>query len=170
MIFNNEVDAYESWALFLIFVSILILITGVVLLTHKKPDNHAAHPAQTPIVETPMSPMSRKRRNKRGGIQLGDEEAGLTSSEPSGAVVWQVGDASDDEDGDDYTGYLSSQRQGLGEENGQGERQRILSANDVAEEDEGRRASTSSDATLARPDAAPDAEFGDWESAGKQPT
>ena len=43
LIFNNEVDAYESWVLFLIFVSILVLVTGVVLLTHKKPDP-AAHP------------------------------------------------------------------------------------------------------------------------------
>ena len=41
LIFNNEVDAYKPWVLFLIFLSIAVLVSGVVLLTHKKPD-HAA--------------------------------------------------------------------------------------------------------------------------------
>ncbi|TFL05818.1 hypothetical protein BDV98DRAFT_560682 [Pterulicium gracile] len=39
LIFNNEVDAYKPWVLFLIFLSIAVLISGVVLLTHKKPDH-----------------------------------------------------------------------------------------------------------------------------------
>ena len=38
LIFNNEVEAYKSWTLFLIFLSIIVLIGGVVLLTHKKPE------------------------------------------------------------------------------------------------------------------------------------
>jgi magnesium transporter len=32
------VDAYAPWTLFFSFVSILILVSGVVLLTHKKPE------------------------------------------------------------------------------------------------------------------------------------
>ena len=39
LIFNNEVDAYKPWVLFLIFLSIAVLVSGVVLLTHKKPDH-----------------------------------------------------------------------------------------------------------------------------------
>src|SRR5258708_29276613 len=37
-IFNDSVDAYASWTLFLSVISILVLISGVVLLTHKKPE------------------------------------------------------------------------------------------------------------------------------------
>lgn len=162
-------DAYESWALFLIFVSILILITGVVLLTHKKPDNHPGPHSAAPAVGTPLSPMARKRRARRGGVKPGDEEEGLTGDEPDGDVLWQVGDVSDDEDGEEYPSYLS-RRQGLGEENGEGERQRILSSLDNADDDEDQRASTSSDATLARPEAEADADFGKWESTGKTST
>ncbi|KAH8093965.1 hypothetical protein BXZ70DRAFT_896986 [Cristinia sonorae] len=156
LIFNNEVDAYESWTLFLIFVSILILVTGVVLLTHKKPDNHSSEQQHaTPAVGAPMSPLRRRK-----GKCTGDEEEALTADD--GTVVWQVGDVSDDED-EDNRPYMT-RRQGLGEEDGRGERQRILSARDTPEDDddEDQRASTSSDATLARPD---DAEFGEWESA-----
>ncbi|TCD71594.1 hypothetical protein EIP91_007341 [Steccherinum ochraceum] len=168
LIFNNEVDAYEPWALFLIFVSILILVTGVVLLTHKKPDNHHASTA-TPVPGTSLSPMALKRRARGTGKKVDDEEEGLTSeghdpAQSRGAVVWQVGDVSDEEedDGEDYTGYLSRRQPGLGEEHGVGERQRILEH--VDDEDEDQRASTSSDATLARADADPDEEFGKWEA------
>ncbi|THH32286.1 hypothetical protein EUX98_g1900 [Antrodiella citrinella] len=171
LIFNNEVDAYESWTLFLIFVSILILVTGVVLLTHKKPDNHSSAHPQTPALGAPLSPMARKRRARRDGPKSGDEEEAFTSV-GTRSVVWQVGDASDEEDEDEddgYTGYTS--RRGLAEENGEGERQRILSGDHVDDEDE-HRASTSSDATLARPDtdADADADFGKWEHTGKVST
>ena len=148
----------------MIFVSILILVSGVVLLTHKKPDDHAVHHPDTPVVGTAMSPLSRKRRSRKDGAKSGDEEENLVDDEPHRAVVWQVGDVSDDEDSEDYTGYMS-RRQGLGAEDGEGERQRILSAQDNPDEDEDQRASTSSDATLARPEA--DADFGSWEATGK---
>ncbi|KAG9004991.1 hypothetical protein FRB90_010628 [Tulasnella sp. 427] len=38
LIFNDEVDAYKPWTLFCLFLSIVVLIAGVVLLTHKKPE------------------------------------------------------------------------------------------------------------------------------------
>ena len=89
-IFNNEVDAYQSWTLFLIFVSILILISGVVLLTHKKPE-----PVNTPSItlEHPPPGKKRKRRKeKRSGNGQEDVEEGEQD------MLWTVGDDSGEED------------------------------------------------------------------------
>ena len=38
LVFMDEVDSYSNWTLFAIFCSICILISGVVLLTSKKPE------------------------------------------------------------------------------------------------------------------------------------
>ncbi|KAI9442358.1 hypothetical protein H4582DRAFT_2096336 [Lactarius indigo] len=73
-IFNDSVDAYASWTLFLIFVSVLILISGVVLLTHKKPEPAASQ--------------------RDGGIAMN----AIPGRQDSSQVVWDVGEASDDED------------------------------------------------------------------------
>lgn len=138
------------------------------MLTHKKPDDHGAHHPNTPVAGTALSPLSRKRR-ARAAAKAGDEEEGLTEGEPHGEVVWQVGDASDDEDGgEDFTGYLSRRQPGMGQENGEGERQRILSGHDGVDDEEEQRASTSSDATLARPDGDHDADFAKWEASAER--
>jgi len=81
LIFNGQVEAYKSWTLFLIFVSILVLISGVVLLTHKKPE---------PVTATP-----RPRRPKSARPQNGnDEELGQGEDQ----VLWAVGDVTDEDD------------------------------------------------------------------------
>jgi len=194
LIFNDEVDAYQSWVLFLIFVSILILVSGVVLLTHKKPDDHVdlvqaggatAHGATPLVANAPRSRQKAKRRGKKlqtssdEDLELGQLEEGEGESD----VMWQVGDASDDEDDhsafEDDDGHDEEPRrrvvEGLGEENGVGERQRMISSgqedpdhdDDHAELGHRHRESTSSDATLApnRQDGDGEGEFGDWESA-----
>ncbi|KAG5639411.1 hypothetical protein H0H81_002943 [Sphagnurus paluster] len=91
LIFNDEVDAYQSWTLFLIFVSILVLISGVVLLTHKKPEPKSTAPV----------PLSRATKGKSGRRRAGDEEEGL-AGEGTGeqAVLWAVGEDSDEDSGE----------------------------------------------------------------------
>ncbi|KAG6916663.1 hypothetical protein DXG01_005887 [Tephrocybe rancida] len=82
LIFNNEVDAYKGWILFLIFVSILVLISGVVLLTHKKPE-HASGPAPVPLAR------AKKRTDADAEEGRGEQE-----------VLWAVGeDEGSDEEG-----------------------------------------------------------------------
>ncbi|GLB37495.1 putative magnesium transporter NIPA [Lyophyllum shimeji] len=83
LIFNDEVDAYQSWTLFLIFVSILVLISGVVLLTHKKPE---------PVGPTPV-PLVRKK-GKAASRKTGDEEEGRARDDEGGEqdVLWAVGE------------------------------------------------------------------------------
>ncbi|KAI0063590.1 hypothetical protein BV25DRAFT_395159 [Artomyces pyxidatus] len=96
LIFNDSVDAYASWTLFLIFVSILILISGVVLLTHKKPEptGPARDPHGIPLSAVPGARAQPKPTD--GKAQTGERE-GLRDEE-EGEVVWDVGEASDDEE------------------------------------------------------------------------
>ncbi|KAK7675965.1 hypothetical protein QCA50_021078 [Cerrena zonata] len=169
LIFNDEVDAYESWALFLIFVSILTLVSGVVLLTHKKPDPNHGHPhSATPgsaAGGTSIIPLSQARRRssrRKSDKDSKDPEEGEAlhdrDLEGGDEVLWQVGDASDDEDED-----FVPRNQGLSEADGRGERQRILA--DQEDDEPLARASTSSDATLTRPEAEGSGdEFGNWKS------
>jgi hypothetical protein len=104
-IFNDAVDAYKSWTLFLIFVSIVVLISGVVLLTHKKPEQ------TTPPSGVRLRPTTRnKHKAKRSdatalvnGQDDGEDEGqSLRRSEEGDGgdaeELWAVGDASDDED------------------------------------------------------------------------
>ncbi len=145
-IFNDEVDAYESWALFLIFVSILILISGVVLLTHKKPDEHAVHHVTTPRSAARVAPLvsaslrrnTRSRRNigaNKGVGKIGDEEEGLSDDEHGEEVLWQVGE-DDDEDDEEVEQRLPARREpGHGIEGGEGERERMMSDPDSHHQD-----------------------------------
>ncbi|KAF9464989.1 hypothetical protein BDZ94DRAFT_1255042 [Collybia nuda] len=95
LIFNDEVDAYQSWTLFLIFASILVLISGVVLLTHKKPEPvNAKTPGGIPLQPGKVKGKSSKKPSRERGE--GEQD-----------VLWAVGDDSDDglengrvEDGD----------------------------------------------------------------------
>ncbi|KAI0661098.1 hypothetical protein C8Q70DRAFT_693670 [Cubamyces menziesii] len=185
LIFNDEVDAYQSWTLFLIFVSMIVLVSGVVLLTYKKPDEKASAPSAVPL-------SARGRRTpKKGGPSLGDEEEALHDVEEGdeGDAMWQLGEASDDEEDGTRSPRPTSPRPqgsprvqrrasglklGMGSgrsrsprprQRGEGEHESML-ADHEAEEDEARE-STSSDATLARPDTATfvdDDGFGPWKS------
>lgn len=104
-IFNDEVDSYKSWTLFLIFVSILVLISGVVLLTHKKPEPSVKN--AIPLGQT--RPRGRARAGKKGGSDEDADEADALrpveegEAENGGEVLWAVGNASDDDDDDDHS-------------------------------------------------------------------
>ncbi|KAH9978791.1 hypothetical protein BGW80DRAFT_1134172, partial [Lactifluus volemus] len=94
LIFNDSVDAYASWTLFFIFVSILILISGVVLLTHKKPESTSTH-HESGIALNAVSGRQIPRTTTDGKT---DGYEGEDQGEDQGQVVWDVGDASDEED------------------------------------------------------------------------
>lgn len=159
-------DAYESWALFLIFCSILILVSGVVLLTNKKPDQHPHTPGiasgdPTSLVALPRG--ARRRARSGAGKPPGDEESGIIDSEDEDhqgtTAPWQLGDDSDDEE--DHVGRsapASARRSERTWAEGEGERARMM--DDIDADEPGHRESTSSDATLARPDTD---DLKDWE-------
>ncbi|KLO09488.1 hypothetical protein SCHPADRAFT_833937 [Schizopora paradoxa] len=141
LIFNNEIDQYKSWTLFLIFVSIFILISGVVLLTHKKPEPSKKNTSRG-IALSATLPASKKPKSRRSIKNTGDhddddeaEDTALHAREDGEEeVMWELGQASDDEDADDNdvdhgkkTGGEDDQRQRRG-----------LSASGQASGEEGR--------------------------------
>lgn len=112
-IFNDEVDSYKSWTLFLIFVSIVILISGVVLLTHKKPERTAPAPSARLGAVVHKSRHKAKRSDAKtfvdGEDGGGDEGAAdderysfgmrqTARDAETGEELWAVGEESDGED------------------------------------------------------------------------
>lgn len=164
LIFNNQVDAYKPWILFLIFASIVILISGVVLLTHKKPERSQRNiaPSQT----TGARSAKNSEEDEAQALRVPEE------GESSTHELWQLGDMSDDEDGVDADttgkptprGVNGSADSGV---EGREEGRRLIQDED---EDNARpRRSSSSDATLARNDGhdKDEDEFGEWNEGGK---
>ncbi|THV06095.1 hypothetical protein K435DRAFT_712149 [Dendrothele bispora CBS 962.96] len=100
LVFNDEVDAYQSWTLFLIFVSILILISGVVLLTHKKPEPGAIKSAN-PVSAVPLSRVRNRSARKASKTKSADDEDPEDPNDEHAGedqVLWAVGEVSDGED------------------------------------------------------------------------
>jgi len=148
LIFNNQVDAYKPWILFLVFTSIVILISGVVLLTHKKPERSQRNGALSRAPST--------RSTIKGDRNSEEEEAQALrvpeEGEPSADELWQLGDTSDDEDGVDVD---TTGRGVSGTADSSAEEGRKL----IQDEEEDRRQSSSSDATLARNDSHDEDEY-----------
>ncbi|KIJ67914.1 hypothetical protein HYDPIDRAFT_148005 [Hydnomerulius pinastri MD-312] len=182
LIFNNEVDAYKPWILFLIFASIAILISGVILLTHKKPERSNHAPGNTPLsgTFTRRGTRSTTKVNRDREVDDDDDEEQALRKQEEGESddqsLWQLGDVSDDEDGPasaarakQHTprGVNGSGTSGVTERE-EGSR---LIRDEEHEDEERHRRSISSDATLARNDGTQDAfhddEFGEWNDGGK---
>jgi magnesium transporter len=115
-----------------------------------------------------LPPSARRRARSRTG-KLGDEEEGIIDPEgevPEDGAMWELGDASDDEDGAEVP---KGAKRGVGgwaaDRTEDGERVRMIDDRDNGEDEE-HRESTSSDATLARPEHEStefvDDEFGEW--------
>ena len=89
-------------ALFLIFLSIVILIGGVVLLTLKKPAPAPGGNAQAKNVTA--APARHRLRNKHTGENERDENDEEIALQPrqgtEGENVWELGNASDSDDDD----------------------------------------------------------------------
>ena len=128
LIFNNEIDQYKSWVLFLIFVSILVLISGVVLLTHKKPESKpkALHGAALALSQIPSARKAKSKGPKDDDVANGSDHEGeaLRARQPGqddlegGDVMWEVGEASDDEDEETLQGDHGKLTDGKGDEEG----------------------------------------------------
>lgn len=167
LVFNNEVGAYKPWILFLVFASIVILIAGVVLLTHKKPERSQRNIA---LSRTPGA-RSTGKGDKDGNDA--DEAQALRvpeEGESTAQELWQIGDMSDDEDGVPTSTNGKPASNGAADKGVEvGEEGRRL----IQDEERTRhRRSTSSDATLARNDGHEqdvyhDDEFGEWNEGGK---
>jgi len=159
LIFNNEVNSYKPWVLFLIFASIVILISGVVLLTHKKPERSQNTLARTPSIRSTI----------KGGDEDDEAQALRVPEEgESGALEpWQLGDTSDDEDSADTIGQPALRGVNGAADSGV-EREEGRSLIQDEESMTRHRRSISSDATLTRNDARgqdlydDDDEFGEW--------
>ena len=185
----------------------IVLVSGVVLLTYKKPEDKVPAPSSG----VPLSTRGHRSATKGSFVGSGrDEEEALheTEGEHEDAAMWQLGDASDDEEpagsrsprsprSPHLTGSprlqrkisgmplklsangsqasLARSRRPRSVSRGDGEEASMLASHEAEEEEEeARRESTSSDATLARPDTATfadDEAFGAWEDApsGKPP-
>ncbi|KAI0915783.1 hypothetical protein AcW1_003712 [Taiwanofungus camphoratus] len=177
LIFNDEVDAYQPWTLFLIFVSMLILISGVVLLTFKKPEDKSINSAGAGSVALSTHTPRGTGTGKRGGLGEDEQDAlrDVEDGEGDAEELWQLGDASDDED-EGARGPLRSRsplarRHGTESvrppHRGDSERERMIAEDDS---EYGHRRSVSSDATLTRPESAAliDDGFGGWEQGKVQ--
>jgi len=103
-VFNDSVDAYQTWTLFLIFVSIMVLISGVVLLTLKKPEKRGGTSATPGIPGSARSIRpSRRRSDSKQDLEQGEgagmEQEGRELDDDQ--TLWELGEMSDDGDGDD---------------------------------------------------------------------
>jgi hypothetical protein len=86
------VDAYAPWTLFASFVSILILVSGVVLLTHKKPEpSNTQRDGGIALDAIPGRHVPRTGGGKTDEMHPEDHLE-------DGQALWDVGEASDEED------------------------------------------------------------------------
>ena len=95
LIFNDEVDAYKTWALFLVGVFILILIGGVAMLTKKKPLPSPGGPASNLRNMRSMPVNGSTSRLRKLDDDIESEAMNIQAMEDP--LVWEVGDGSDDE-------------------------------------------------------------------------
>ncbi|KAF8493638.1 hypothetical protein JB92DRAFT_2998388 [Gautieria morchelliformis] len=168
LIFNDQVDAYASWDLFLIFLSIAVLIGGVVLLTNKKPEKPQQQ--QQPGMGLATLP-ARIRKNKDGKGAEGDLEALRPMDPGEDEMVWQLGEDSDEEGGHDDAMHVQGggvprprrRESHRGTDDGESSRQsgardeRTGLMHEGDEEDDEVVSGSSGSTRVARED-----EFGDW--------
>ncbi|KAK2463221.1 hypothetical protein APHAL10511_004876 [Amanita phalloides] len=125
LVFNDEVGAYRGWALFLIFVSILVLIAGVVLLTHEKPEPVEAK------VKSAALPRQRRtiNRSPRPGGDLESQVENGDGDEINSErdALWELGNVSDDDDQGDDEDIDHHQHPLYGEVDGQQKRRTRVS-------------------------------------------
>lgn len=88
-------DAYASWTLFLSFVSILILVSGVVLLTHKKPEPSTIQRDGGFVLNAVPG---RCVPRTGGGKTEGHDEMHPEDQGEDGQAFWDVGEVSDEEE------------------------------------------------------------------------
>lgn len=87
--------------LFLIFLSIVILIGGVVLLTLKKPEPAPGGTTQANVSALPARDRSRNKKTGESAEDETHEEIALRPRQSTeGETVWELGNASDSDEDD----------------------------------------------------------------------
>ncbi|KAH7108271.1 hypothetical protein BKA62DRAFT_681699 [Auriculariales sp. MPI-PUGE-AT-0066] len=180
LIFNNEVDAYKGWVLALIFLSILVLIAGVVLLTHEKPDPSAAAGQAMKLNKLSRdSDASETERNSKEGRRL--TEAEMEQGEGAQKAAWQLGADSDDEEDSALKPSGSATRPDAAprtprtagqQSDGPQKDERTGLINDDEDEDDDDHSQSHSHPPAAKLKTLPsvdDEEFGDWEDGKVSP-
>ena len=140
----------------MVFISISVLISGVVLLSLKSSAKSATDPYTISTRATPsmrLNPRSRvvSKADGEDDTEHNDsDQAGSPNTPKSDEVMWEVGSVSDDEDESRIDGAgagVEETKQGLGEGSGrgQGERRGLLDEEDEGDvegdgEDKGKRA------------------------------
>lgn len=155
-------DAYASWTLFLSFVSILTLISGVVLLTHKKPEpSTTQRDGVIALNAVPGRQIPRTADGKTEGLEGGHPE----DHDEDDQTLWDVGEASDEED--EHTTPTPRLESGKGSYGEEGERLMTTSRDDEGGTTGGRRQTRrrSSSSILHRDDGQDRDEFGAFAGA-----
>jgi hypothetical protein len=168
LVFNNEIDAYNPWALALVFLSILVLIGGVVLLTNDKPDPNGKGQMKMKQIRTSNDSLEEPRDSKVGrGLTEAERE-----NEPRGAAVWELGNDSDDDDDDSDarkpggSGIHANDKRTDAAPSGpprKGERAGLMESHEDDEDDRHPPAPSHSPSRHSSSDE----EFGDWEDGSK---
>jgi hypothetical protein len=134
----------------MVFLSISVLISGVVLLSLKSSAKSATDPYTVSTRATPsmrLNPRSRVVSNTKSHSEpdhdrdhddLEQAESGSPDRPKRDEVMWEVGSVSDDEDDPRVDGDQETKPQGLGERSGrgQGERRGLLDEEDEIEGEE----------------------------------
>ena len=129
----------------MVFISISVLISGVVLLSLKSSAKSATDPYTISTRATPSMRLNpRSRVVSKSDSEPADEsdQAGSPNTPKRDEVMWEVGSVSDDEDESRIDGAgagAEETKQGLGEGSGrgQGERRGLLDEEDEGEVEEG---------------------------------
>ena len=188
LIFYDEAGQYEHWVscllsstrdklmnkvLVMVFISISVLISGVVLLSLKSSAKSATDPYTISTRATPsmrLNPRSNSRVVSKSDSEPADEsEQAGSPNRPKDEVMWEVGSVSDDEDESRVEGAGAEEtKHGLGEGSGrgQGERRGLLDDEDEGDvEGEGEGDEQSEKGKRARKDEDEgDEGFGEYEA------
>ena len=158
----------------MVFISISVLISGVVLLSLKSSAKSATDPYTISTRATPSMRLNpRSRVVSKSDSEPADEsdQAGSPNTPKRDEVMWEVGSVSDDEDESRIDGAgagAEETKQGLGEGSGrgQGERRGLLDDEDEGDVDgEGEGDGQSEKGKRARKDEDDEEEgFGEYEA------
>lgn len=155
----------------MVFISIAVLISGVVLLSLKSSAKSATDPytvSARPTSNMRMNPRSRVVSKQSDTGEGGDdeEERGSPVTPKRDEVMWEVGSVSDDEDAEGSK-EQAGKPQGLGEGSGrgQGERRGLLDEDEADGEVDGDKGKAGRERRNS--DSDQDEDFGEYEAVRK---
>ncbi|WVO22008.1 uncharacterized protein IAS62_003328 [Cryptococcus decagattii] len=139
LVFYDEIKQYARWVLIVVFLSIAVLISGVVLLSLKSSANTSSDPYTVSAQpsgsmrlrpRTPKSEMDAENNGEAAGpsayLHKEEEDEEYEGVSGPGNVLWEVGSVSD-HSGDEHEGEEERSGKGVGGvKGGTGERRGLL--------------------------------------------